>query len=286
MWDSQAPHGGEGVAEPRRISQTVIKPLAPSHEEPLNQGFRAELPGWDLATLLQMACARGGRSCVEIRSGSQIGYVFLGDGRLIHAAVGIQIGEPAVATMLGWTGGAFALCDRPWPLKPSMDEAIDVVLLRVAQARDEAQRHSGRTTPFVRSSQSPPGPSLRLSPAASPAPGLEERTQRDAESGVLADRSAKRADAEEGPVLASVRVDMNGEIVARNGAADALAPLIGYITRMGALLGVQLGLDPFEALAADLGTKRALVYVEGNEMVGLLLGPGALYQELRQQLGV
>jgi hypothetical protein len=275
------------VAEPRRISQTLIKPLASSYEEPLNQGFRAELPGWDLATLLQMACARGGRSCVEIRSGSQVGYVFLGDGRVIHASVGIQSGEPAVVTMLGWSGGAFALCDRPWPLKPSMDEAIDVILLRVAQARDEAQRQIARTTPFGRSSQPPSAPALRLTPPASRTSALDEGTQPSAAPTAPPCSSGKLAPAAlEGPVLASVRVDMNGEIVACNGAADALAPLVGYVTRMGALLGVQLGLAPFEALAADLGAKRALVYVEGNEMVGLLLGHGALYEELRQQLGV
>lgn len=270
------------MAEPRRISQTLIKPLPPSHEEPLSQGFRAELPGWDLATLLQMACARGGRCCVEIRSASLIGYVYMSDGRIIHASVGTQIGEPAVVTMLGWSGGAFALCDRPWPLKPSLDETPDVILLRVAQARDEAQRHVARTTPFARPSQPP---AVRLSSAPGPQPATEQSAA--AEPTAVSDSSAKLAIAsEEGSVLASVRIDMNGEIVARQGAADALAPLIGYVTRMGALLGVQLGLEPFEALAADLGKKRALIYVEGNEMVGLLLGPGALYQEMRQQLGL
>ena len=87
-------------------------------------------------------------------------------------------------------------------------------------------------------------------------------------------------------MLASVRIDMNGAIVARHGATDTLAPLVGYVARMGALLGSQLGLETFEALSADLGAQRALIYVEGNEMVGLLLSAGPIYQELRQQLGV
>ena len=80
--------------------------------------------------------------------------------------------------------------------------------------------------------------------------------------------------------------DVNGEIVAQQGASDMLAPLVAYVTRMGALIGSQLGLESFEALSAELGDERALIYAEGPEMVGLLLAPGPVYQELRQQLGV
>ena len=87
-------------------------------------------------------------------------------------------------------------------------------------------------------------------------------------------------------MLASVRIDMNGEVVACHGDSEALAQLVGYATRMGALLGSQLGLEAFEALSADLGEKRALIFVEGDQMVGLLLWPRASHQELRQQLGV
>jgi hypothetical protein len=298
MWDGQAASRGEGVAEPRRISQTIIKPLLPTPDESLSQGFRAELPGWDLATLLQMSCARGSRCCVEVRCGEHTGYVFMNEGRLMHASVGTVLGEPAVALMLSWPGGAFALCDRPWPLKPSIDETPDVVLLRLAQARDEAQRHAVRTTPFARPSSStpPPLPAVALAgkrpsspghapvtPAAPTAGGASAATAFDHAS---SPGSAPGLVSQEGHVLASVRIDMNGEIVARQGDADMLAPLVGYVTRMGALLGLSLGLEAFEALSADLGKKRALIYAEGEEMVGLLLEPGAVYQELRQQLSV
>jgi hypothetical protein len=89
-----------------------------------------------------------------------------------------------------------------------------------------------------------------------------------------------------GPLLASVRIDVNGEVVSQHGSVDTLAPLVAYVTRMGALLSFQLGLHAFEAISADLGPHKALVFVEGKEMVGLLLAPGPLYQELRHQLGV
>lgn len=276
------------MPEPGRVSQTVIR-ASDSRDEPSSQGFRAELPGWDLATLLQMSCARGGRACVEIRCSDRVGYIYMNEGRLVHASVGSLMGEAAVATMLEWPGGDFSLSDRPWPLKPSMDASAEIVLLRAAQTRDEAAR-----VQMTRAAEAGPVSSAARSPASS----TERPTSRPganvtpfgATSVVAAvpearDSSVPAAN-REGPVLASVRIDMNGEIVARQGAADSLAPLVGYVTRMGALLGSLLALEPFEALSADLGTKRALIFVEGNEMVGLLLSTGALHQELRQQLGV
>jgi hypothetical protein len=237
------------VAEPRRSSQTVIK--APT-------GFRAQLPGLDLATLLQMACARGDRSVVRVRSGDQEGFIFTAEGRLVHAKLGTLTGEQAVARMLSWSAGDVALCDRPWPLKPSIDASIDAVLIRAAQLRDESADHESEAL------------LARLMPVPSPSPSKSSSSESD----------------REGSVLASVRIDMNGEIVAQHGAMDTLAPLVGYVTRMGALLGPQLGLEPFEALSAELGGRRALIYVEGKEMVGLLLFAGPVYQEMRQQLGV
>ena len=123
------------MAEPRRISQTVVKLPAVAVER--THGFRAELPNWDLPTLLQMSCTRGGRTCVEVQSGAHKGYIYMSEGRLVHAQVGTRVGEAAVAQMLTWPGGAFALCERPWPLKPSIDASADAVLLRVAQAHDE-----------------------------------------------------------------------------------------------------------------------------------------------------
>jgi Domain of unknown function (DUF4388) len=248
------------VPEPRRVSQTLLKRAEiATHEVRSQSGFDAELPGWDLPTLLQMSCARGERVCVEVRSAHDRGHIYMAEGRLVHASVGTVIGEAAVALMLQWPGGSFALCDRPWPLKASIDASADAVLVRAAQAEDESARAA----------------SLEPQPWPESAP-----------SELATSSQPVRATRGEGPVIASVRIDMNGDIVAQNGRADALASLVAYVTRMGALLGPQLGLEPFEALGADLGKRRALVFVEGEQMVGLLLPPGALCQELRQQLGV
>lgn len=87
-------------------------------------------------------------------------------------------------------------------------------------------------------------------------------------------------------LLASVRINLDGEVVSHSGSAETLAPLVAYVTRMGALLSTQLGLRAFEALSADLGSQKALIFVEGHEMVGLLMSSGSMYAEIRQQLGV
>jgi hypothetical protein len=234
------------VAEPRRSSQTVVE--APT-------GFHVQLRGLDLATLLQLACARGDRAVVRVRSGDQEGFIFTAEGRLVHANVGALSGEQAVACMLTWATGECSLCDRPWPLKHSIDARVDAVLIRAAQLRDESAVGE-QDTAVARLKQAP---SLKSLPSSN---------------------------GQAGSVLASVRIDMNGEIVAQHGATDVLAPLVGYVARMGALLGPQLGLEPFEALSAELGARRALIYVEGKDMVGLLLSPGPAYQGMRQQLGV
>lgn len=178
----------------------------------------------------------------------------------MHARVGNLTGEQAVASMLYWSAGDFALCDRPWPLKHSIDAGIDEVLIRAAQSRDESADRE-REAMLARLLPAP----AATSPHA---------------------RGAQASNSQESSVSASVRIDINGEVVAQQGASDALAPLVAYVTRMGALLGPQLGLEPFEALSAELGGRRALIYVEGREMVGLLLTPGLVYQEMRQQLGV
>jgi hypothetical protein len=271
------------------VSQTLIKRAEIGAHGDQNQGgFYAELPGWDLPTLLQMSCARAERVCVEVRCDGELGHIYMADGRLVHASVGTVIGEAAVALMLQWPGGNVALSDRPWPLKASIDAGAEHVLLRLAQAEDEAAltadsarpasplgvrldaRGSTRpraTTAFaLEPSDRSPLPVPASEPSQTPAPAL--------------------ATPREGQVIASVRIDMNGEIVAQNGHSDTLAPLVAYVTRMGALLGPQLGLESFEALSAELGKRRALVFVEGEEMVGLLLPPGTLHQELRQQLGL
>ena len=86
--------------------------------------------------------------------------------------------------------------------------------------------------------------------------------------------------------IASVRLDRGGEVVASFGAVELLAQLVAYVGRLGSLLSNELGLDPFQALHAELLGRRFVMFADGRELVGLLLEPGADAQLLRQRLGV
>jgi hypothetical protein len=233
----------------RRISQTIIKTGS------VPAGFRAELRGLDLSTLLQVACSQAERSVVRVRSHEgEEGYVYIAEGTLSHASVGALSGEAALVHMLGWHNGEAALCERPWPLHPSLSGSLDALLIRAAQLHDEAHKTEGAllvSEHVTLVSTMPPPP-----------PGAEAA------------------------LIASVRIDLNGDIVAQHGDAAHLAQLVSYVTRLCVLLGPSLGLAPFEAMCAELGAHRVLIFSDGSDMVGLRVKPGPAFQELRRQLRI
>ncbi|HEX5660056.1 MAG TPA: DUF4388 domain-containing protein, partial [Polyangiales bacterium] len=111
------------------MSRTVIKP---------QPGFRAELPGLDLPTLIQMTCARRERLVVRVSSYGEEGFLYSAEGRIVHASVGELIGDEAVLRMLAWPTGEFSICERPFPLRATVESSTEGLLLRAAQRSDEA----------------------------------------------------------------------------------------------------------------------------------------------------
>jgi hypothetical protein len=243
--------------ETKRISHTVLKS---------SEGFRAQIPGLDLATLIQMAAAHRDRMVVRVGSEGQEGYLYFDAGRLVHASAEGCSGEAAVSRMLLWKRGEFTVCHRPWPRDTSIAMSTEALLIRAAQSRDEAEvRRDSEPASGRRPSLRPLSNALTL--AARPGSSVTEPS-------------------EEPPMIASVRIDMNGEVISEHGENDHLAPLVAYVTRIGALLGATLGLESFEALHVELGDKRLLVFADGGEMVGLMMSAGPAVSELRHQLGV
>ncbi len=222
---------------------------------PAPAGFRAELRGVDLCTLLQVACAQGERTVLRVRGqDGEEGYVFVAEGSLCHASVGALSGEPAMVHMLGWRHGELSVCERPWPLHPSLQGSLDALLIRAAQLHDEAHRTdaSGLLAEFV---------TLVPAPLASPS-------------------------AVDAALVASVRIDMNGDVVGEHGETAHLAQLVSYVTRLCTLVGPALGLAPFEAMSVEIGAQRVLIFSDEGDMVGLHIHPGPAYQELRKQLRI
>ena len=91
--------------------------------------------------------------------------------------------------------------------------------------------------------------------------------------------------AREHAVRASVRLSSGGELVSAEGDEEMFGELVAYLIRLGAVLGAELALEPFESLHAELGGERLVVFADGSDTVGLLLRPGATASELRRQLG-
>lgn len=231
------------------------------------EGFRAELDGFDLATLMQMVCARRLQQVIEVRGAPGQGYLYFAEGRVVHAVSPGLVGEDALVDMLSWPSGGVSVVERPFPVRGSLEGTIEGLLLRAAQQRDElAELEEARESSSVQKKPVHEGRRLELvGDADSDAP------------------NKAHADA---PVLASVRLSTAGEVLSSNGKAEQLAELVAYVTRIGELIGTELALDPFESLYAELGDERLLVFSDGDDVVGLLLTPGTTAEELRRQLGM
>lgn len=87
-------------------------------------------------------------------------------------------------------------------------------------------------------------------------------------------------------LLASVRLDGRGELIAATGDSQTLAELTAYAMQLMALVRAELALDPFAALHAELAGHAVLLFEDAGDMVGVLLRSGSEAQELAQQLGV
>ncbi len=315
------------------VSRTVLKP------EP---GFRAELPGLDLATLIQMTCARRARLVVRVSSYGEEGYLYSAEGRLVHATVGELVGDEAVLRMLAWPAGDFSICERPFPLHPTVVTSTEGLLLRAAARVDEAalaretdnvlsdeaglaeQLEGPEPTPTAAQPYAPL-PALKLpqqQPGKPPLPPraaqwpidaprsaelppvslarITEPPRRPPEPPVSMPRPiaparpsrlpplppAKSRSPEDAAIVASVRVDVRGEVVGTFGPDDQLGQLVAYVSRVAALVQADFALEPFDALHAELTGKRVLIYRDAGELVGVVMKPSAEAQELRQRLGV
>ncbi|MEO9255110.1 MAG: DUF4388 domain-containing protein [Tepidiformaceae bacterium] len=120
-------------------------------------GSLAQLP---LSDILTMLGAGGQSGRLELSSNDGRGDVYLRKGAIVHAAVGLKVGEPALSELLGWVGGAFRF--QPQVLSPesTIDKPLDQLIsesARDATAREALHRiiPSGDAIPRL-SREAPP----------------------------------------------------------------------------------------------------------------------------------
>lgn len=264
------------MADVERVSQTVMSPLRAEEA-----GFNVRMPGLDLATLIQMASAQRQRLIVRVQSHGHEGLLFFAQGQLVHASADGFAGEAAVRRMLVWPGGDFQVCERPWPAQPSINASIEALLLRAAQSRDEDTHHRSEAPVRAVSNRDVDRSQASSRPATGPraVPMRREPPQLPPPPPVPSERA-------ESAVVASVRITEDGQVIPGHGDADTLSQLVAYTMRLGTLAGAHLGLEPMDALYADLGDRRVVVFNDQGDTVGLVLTPGTTVTELRKQLGV
>ncbi len=107
---------------------------------PASRGFSAQLRGASLWDLVQIECLSRSRRSMQVVGEGGVGYLYFDRGRVVHATTAQAVGEAAALEILAWTNGSFQASDRPWPEQPSIQTALEGLLLRAAQLRDEAAR--------------------------------------------------------------------------------------------------------------------------------------------------
>jgi hypothetical protein len=72
-------------------------------------GFAGKVEHLELQHIIQIACLAGICGTIIVRQRNQKGYIYVGNGQILHAAVGGLAGQEAVNEMVGWRVGRFDL---------------------------------------------------------------------------------------------------------------------------------------------------------------------------------
>jgi hypothetical protein len=254
-------------------------------------GFRAQLNGVSLWDLVQMECLARSRRVVKVVGEGGVGYLFLADGGVIHAATARNAGEAAALEILSWTNGSFLTVERAWPTAPTITTSCEALILRVAKRRDEKNASNLVAFPARAAAESTAveealseiadiqvteiqqeGAQMRKTIIEEPPPGGTEtgvRSEGDVDYSVM------------------IRLGPNGAVIKNHGGSEELAEALAYTNRLVQLVGELLGLDAFTAMECTFGAGRWITFVDKNgELVALRPTADASLQVLRGRLGL
>lgn len=207
------------------------------------QGFQASLQGASLPDLIQMACAGQLRIIYQVRSEGRVGYLYLQDGRVVHAHTRDGVGEEAAYEILAWRSGSVAPCERPWPKVTSIRVSAQGLLMRAAQKADESVR-DGRLAPLI--------------------PFEEHRRGSDGLGAWMVEEEHEEPPMvpepfEDESFTDAALVTATGSMRYGKGDDEELAGVVSYVSRLGELVADAMGLDGFEGLDARLGARECAI---------------------------
>lgn len=280
---------------------------------PASRGFSAQLRGASLWDLVQIECLSRSRRSMQVVGEGGVGYLYFDRGRIVHATTAQAVGEAAALEILAWTNGSFQASDRPWPEQPSIQTALEGLLLRAAQLRDEAAASNlvafpGRTGSAL---DEEIFEELEIGDEEEEGEPEGEGPMRssnidDAITGVKDPRGVARPEIA-GDFTVVMRLGPNGAIVSNRGGSEELAETVAYVQRLLQLTGEMLGLGEFSAMEctfsqADAGAGsgplgrgdarpraqgRWLIFADSaDETVALRPRSDGNLQPLRERLGL
>ncbi len=121
-------------------------------------GFRGLLRQVGLPEVLQMECLGRKSSVLEITSPTGSGRLYIHDGSIIHAEIGLLQGEGALFQLLSLNGGEFMLRPFVRPSRHTIDGHWESLLMEAMRLRDEASAQPPPSAPA--DGPLPPAPSL------------------------------------------------------------------------------------------------------------------------------
>jgi pSer/pThr/pTyr-binding forkhead associated (FHA) protein len=108
---------------------------SPNPDQTGMSGFNAQSQ-MGLPEVLQMCCLSRRSGQITFRSGESYGFIYIQQGRVLHALCGTVEGEEAIYTMLVWPGGGFSLDEDILPHKKTVTLTWEQLLFEGARRAD------------------------------------------------------------------------------------------------------------------------------------------------------
>lgn len=220
------------------------------------QGFLGVLRQVGLQDVLQMECLVRNSSVLEIADGSVRGEVFVHEGRIVHAQVGVFQGEEAFNWLLSLPGGQFNLKPFSEPPARTISGQWEMLLMEAARKRDEA-------APGTAPSPAPSGAEPRLVPLQAKVDTLLALTEAEAKPVMEA-----TAFEPERPKIAELLVCSNrGEVLHEWQCRDRAGwvSFFEFLSQKAQRLAEGLALGEFDRLELVAAQTRSVVIITAND---------------------
>ena len=116
----------------------------PSPDDAQLSGFTSQSQ-MGLPEVLQMCCLSRRSGQITFRSGESYGFIYIQQGRVLHALCGTTEGEEAIYAMLLWPGGGFSLDEDILPHKKTVTLTWEQLLFEGARRADSGMMRPTNT---------------------------------------------------------------------------------------------------------------------------------------------